>query len=588
MIASASIAYTTGMVAANFEWLAWPFLMLLAMLFVPYYLSTGVSTMPQFMKRRFGEGAYRFLAWYALFTTVILWLGGTLYASGKLLSQIMGWEVSLCIVVLTLIATSFTVAGGLAAVVITDSFQAILMILGAAVLTVIGLVEVGSAENLFGNVPADYWKLVRPAHDADFPWHAMFLGYPVLGIWFWCTDQTIVQRVLGARDVRQGQLGAVFAGFLKVLTPLIFYVPGVLCFVLHPDLEDPDAAFMTMVSNYLWPGMIGLIVAVLIAAVISTIDSGLNSFSTVFTLDIYVRNFRPAASPWEIKWLGRVATVAAALIAVGCAISMQGVGRNLFDLLQGIIAFVAPPMAAVFTIGVLWRRATGKAAVAALLIGTAVSLSVGFCHFKEWPEPESAVLKLTGPAPVEGFQRALRTVTYENKAEEPDTTPRIVTAVAHHDGASREVARAVIDVRQQPVVVFQFEKVMIGGIAGDELASLAVTIENLQDGSAEILDVDTMSTALAADYDNRFWPHYLLLSFYLFVAIAALMIGASLATRKSPQEEPLPTLKETYAALGRSPAMVWALWGVLAGIMLSVYVGFQLLAYLLRVGELSL
>ncbi|NOX56257.1 MAG: sodium/solute symporter, partial [Planctomycetes bacterium] len=301
MIASCSIAYSTGMVAANFEWLAWLFLMLLAMLFVPYYLATGISTMPQFMKRRFGPATYEFLSWYALFTTIILWLGGTLYASGVLLSQIMNWPVWISIVVLTVIATSFTVAGGLAAVVITDSFQAILMILGSAALTVIAFNKVGGFGPLLDRVPADYWKLIRPVGDKDFPWHAMFLGYPVLGIWFWCTDQTIVQRVLGARDVRQGQLGAVFAGFLKILTPLIFMMPGILCFLLHPELDDPDEAFMTMVTQYLKPGMVGLIVAVLIAAVISTIDSGLNSFSTVFTLDIYVRRLRPEATPSEVN-----------------------------------------------------------------------------------------------------------------------------------------------------------------------------------------------------------------------------------------------------------------------------------------------
>lgn len=460
LISACAVAYTSGMVAANFEWLAWWFLMLLAMLFVPYYLTTRISTMPQFLRRRFGEAPHGFLAWYALFTTILLWLGGALYTGGVLLSQIMGWDLWVSVVALTAIATSFTVAGGLAAVVVTDSFQSILMIAGSAVLTLCGLHEVGGVAALVDQVPGDFWKLVRPAADAHYPWPAMFLGYPVLGVWFWCTDQTIVQRVLGARDVRQGQLGAVFAAFLKVLPPFLFMLPGIVCYALYPGLDNPDKAFVTMLAGHLPRGMVGLMIAVMIAALISTLDSGLNSFSTVFTLDIYVKKWRPHAPPRQIRWVGRMATVGAAVVAVGCALAMETAARNMFDLLQGIIAFIAPPMAAVFVIGVLWPRATAKGAMAALVLGSAVSLSVGLGHFAEWP------------------------------------------------------------------VV---------------------------------------------------WPHYLLLAFYLFVGICVLMVLVSLATRHSPDEEPLPSLRDTYAA-GARTGPVWALWAVLAAIMLALYVGFQVLA----------
>ncbi|MFV2065427.1 MAG: sodium:solute symporter [Pirellulales bacterium] len=460
LIASCGIAYTTGMVAANFEWLAWWFLMLLAMLFVPHYLNTKVSTMPQFMRRRFGESAYRFLTWYALFTTVVMWLGESLYAGGVLLGQVLDWPLWLSVVVLTVIATSFTVAGGLAAVVITDAFQAVLMIVGATLLTAIGLAHVGGIGEMVRNVPEDYWHLFRPHDDPDFPWIALVLGYPVMGIWFWCTDQTIVQRVLGAKDLRHGQLGAVFAGFLKVLPPFIFMLPGILCLVLHPGLEDPDAAFMTMVTNYMPAGVVGLMIAILIAALISTLDSGLNSFSTIFTLDVYVKHFRPDAGPTEIKRLGRVVTVLAAGLAILIAISMEGFGKDLFTLGQSVISFVAPPMAAVFVIGVLWRRATAAAATWTLILGSAVSVSVGFCHLKDWPSKE-------------------------------------------------------------------------------------------------------------------FWPHYLLVSFFLFAGICAFMIVVSLVTRKSPDQEDLPTLKETYANQSTQPRLVWFLWGVLALIMFALYVIFN-------------
>jgi SSS family solute:Na+ symporter len=460
LIGTCGVAYTTGMVTANFEWLAWWFLMLLAMLFIPYYLTTQVSTMPEFMRRRFGESIYGFFSWYALFSTIVLWLGGGLYAGGLLLGQIMNWPLWVSVLALTAVATSFTVAGGLAAVIVTDAIQSILMIVGAAAMTLIALAEVGSIERLVHGVPESYWQLIRPPSDPKFPWPALVVGYPVMGIWFWCTDQTIVQRVLAARDVRQGQLACVFTGFLKILPPFLFLMPGILCRILHPGLDDPDTAFVTMVVHHLPAGMIGLIVAVLIAALISTLDSGLNSFSTIFTLDIYVQRFRPAATPREVKWMGRLATVGAAAIAVFCALAMDTVARDLFNLFQSLIAFAAPPMAAVFLIGVLWKRATGTAALSTLVLGSAVSLSLGACHLKDWPHA-------------------------------------------------------------------------------------------------------------------AFWPHYLFVSFYLFAGISLFMIVASLLTRHSPDEERLPTLKETYARQGKKPTLVWILWGVLALVMLALYIVFD-------------
>ena len=388
MIASCGLAYSAGMVGGNFEWLAWMFLLLLAMVFVPHYLHSKVSTMPEFMSRRFGKGCHDFLAWYTLFGTVLLWLGGTLYAGGTLMGQIMGWPLWLSVLFLAVVATSFTVAGGLAAVVYTDSFQSLLMIAASVWLTIVGVTQAGGITGMADSLPPDYWALFRPASDSKYPWHAIILGYPVIGIWFWCTDQTIVQRVLGGRDLRQGQLGAVFAGYLKILTPLIFFVPGIACKVLHPNLADQDTAYMTMVTTYLPNGMIGLIVAVLIAALISTVDSGLNSFSTIFTLDIYCNLFRAEASTRERILVGRLTTVAAAIIAIGWALTMQRFEKSLFDLLQGIISFLAPPMTAVFLVGIVWKRATPTAALLTLIFGVIISMTTGYLLLSDIPNKE--------------------------------------------------------------------------------------------------------------------------------------------------------------------------------------------------------
>ncbi|HEY5140578.1 MAG TPA: hypothetical protein VIJ25_14865, partial [Methylococcales bacterium] len=215
MIGSCGIAYASGMVAANFEWFAWVFLMLLGMVFTPHYLNTRISTMPEFMQKRFGNNCRVFMAYFTMFTTLWVWIGGTLFAGGILLGQILDWPLWAAVTFLALLSTSFTVTGGLMAVAITDTFQSILMIGASAALTIICFIKIGSIEKLTSSVPESFWHLFKPSNDPDYPWYAILLGYPVIAVWFWCTDQTIVQRVLGGRDLKQAQLGTWFAASLK-------------------------------------------------------------------------------------------------------------------------------------------------------------------------------------------------------------------------------------------------------------------------------------------------------------------------------------------------------------------------------------
>ena len=386
MIAVCGAAYGSGMLTSNFALLAWPFLMLLGMVFVPHYLNTRISTMPEFMSRRYDNSCRVFLSWYAVLSTLVVWLGATLFAGGILVSQIFGCSFTIGVIALAVIATSFTIAGGLAAVVITDSFQCVLMVGASLALAVIAFTKVGSISKLVESVPSHYWELFQSGKDCEYPWYAWFLGYPILGIWFWSTDQTIVQRVLGARNIRQGQLSTVFVAYMKIVDPIIFWIPGILCFVLHPNLSNPDHAYVTMVTTYLPTGMVGLIVAVLIAAVISTVDSGLNSLSAICTLDIYRKTFRPDASNREIVWAGRAITLLAALAGIVFALLMSIPKRNLLDLLQSLISYMAPPMAVVFLVGVLWKRATAKAAFWTLIVGMVGCVSTGICDLADWPE----------------------------------------------------------------------------------------------------------------------------------------------------------------------------------------------------------
>lgn len=387
LIASASIGYTTGLVAGNFAWYAFIFIFLLATVFAPRYIGANVQTLPEFMGRRFGQSTRGILAWYTLITILISWLALTLFAGGILVGQILNLQLWVSVVILVMIAAFFTIAGGLKAIAYTNVFQMILLIAVSLVLTVVGVVKAGGPMEIFHNTPSSYWNLLLPMDDKNYPWLAIVLGYPIMGVWFWCTDQSMVQSVLGAKNLKQGQLGTNFTGWLKILDVALFIIPGITCFVLFPGLKNPDEAYMTMVTRLLPSGMIGMVMAVLIAALVSTIDSALNSLSTVFTMDIYVKNYKPNASQKEIVTIGRIVTVLGAAIAVFMAVAIDSIkGLNLFDVFQAILGFIAPPMSVVFLFGVLWKKATRRAANFTLSFGTIFSLGTGVMYLWVFPK----------------------------------------------------------------------------------------------------------------------------------------------------------------------------------------------------------
>ncbi|MFA9390238.1 MAG: sodium:solute symporter [Prolixibacteraceae bacterium] len=389
LIASASIGYTSGVVAGNFAWYAFPFIFLLAVVFAPRYLKANVMTLPEFMGKRFGDSTRNMLAWYSLATILISWLALTLYAGGILVGQILNLPLWMAVVVLVLIAGFFTIAGGLKAIAYTNVFQMILLIVVSGILTIVGIHKAGGIMNIYENTPKDYWNLLRPMDDANYPWLAIVLGYPVMGVWFWCTDQSMVQSVLGAKNLKQGQLGANLTGWLKIFDVALFIIPGIVCFLLFPDLKNPDEAYMTMVTRLFPAGMTGLVMAVLIAALVSTIDSALNSLSTVFTMDIYVKKYRPKATQKETVKIGRIVTVVGAVIAIFMTLAIDSIkGLNLFDVFQAVLGFIAPPMSVVFLFGVLWKKTTTKAANLAISLGTFISIGTGILYLWVFPSAE--------------------------------------------------------------------------------------------------------------------------------------------------------------------------------------------------------
>ncbi len=386
LIASASAGFTTGIVSGNFQWYAIVFIALLAFVFAPRYLGANVTTLPEFMGLRFGQNTRNILAWYTIITILISWLALTLFAGGVLIRQVFDIPMWASASILLIISTFFAVLGGLKAVAYTNVYQMILLIIVSGTLTIVGIYEVGGPATLYHSVPTDFWVMFKSNSDPDFPWLPIILGYPVMGVWYWCTDQSMVQPVLAARNIKEGQKGANFCGWLKILDIPLYILPGVICLVLYPSLKNPDEAYLSMVTHLFPVGMVGLVFAVLTAALVSTVGSALNALSTVFTMDIYVKRFRPDADERNIVHTGRLVTIIGAIISIAITIAIDQIkGLNLFNIFQSVMSFLAPPMATVFLLGVFWKRATGKAANFTLTFGTAFCLIIGILYLWVFP-----------------------------------------------------------------------------------------------------------------------------------------------------------------------------------------------------------
>ena len=360
---------SSGLAVGQFEWLACFILLILGWFFVPFYLRAGVFTMPEFLERRYNRGCRNYLSAISLLAYVFTKVSVAVYAGALVLRTILGWNMYVGAIVLLAATGVYTVFGGLRAVIYTDFMQCIILIGGGVILTIMALQqpEIGGFVGLTEKLPASFFSVWKSAKDADFPWTGILFGAPILGVWYWCTDQMIVQRTLAADSVKSARSATIFAGFLKILPVFILVLPGLAGAVLFKDIA-PNEMYATMVDKLLPSGVKGLVVAALLAALMSSLSSVFNSSSTLAVMDFY-HKFRPTASEKELVRAGQLTTV---LVVIMGVLWLPFIGRmsgQLFVYLQSVQAYISPPIAVVFLLGLLWKRLNGAGALTALLLG---------------------------------------------------------------------------------------------------------------------------------------------------------------------------------------------------------------------------
>lgn len=410
LVGLAGAGAESGMAMAHWEMHGW-LILLLGWLFVPFYARSKVFTMPEFLEKRYNSQSRSFLSIISLVSYVLTKVAVTVYAGGVVFKDVfnidairfMGMEIdffwvsAIGLVVLTGLYTTF---GGMKAVLYTSVLQTPILLLGSIAVLIIGLIKVGgwgelmevvrtNPANEFGDSMA---SLIRSKHDPDFPWTGVILGSAIIGFWYWCTDQFIVQRVLSGRDMKQARRGTIFGAYLKLTPVFIFLIPGMIAFAMHQKglivLEDNDAAFSTLVKELLPIGFKGIVIGGILAALMSSLASLFNSSAMLFTVDFY-KKYKPNATEKHYVYVGRIATVVIVILGILWIPVMKGLGKVLYEYLQDVQSLLAPGIAAVFLLGIISKKTTPTAGFSGLVIGFVLGMTrLAFNIFKDGLNPD--------------------------------------------------------------------------------------------------------------------------------------------------------------------------------------------------------
>lgn len=378
IVGLAGSAANSGTVLGHYELHSY-IVLILGWVFVPFYMRSMVYTMPEFLERRFNPQARRLLSIIQLLSYVITKASVTIFAGALVFQQFLGVEFWTGAIILVVITGAYTVLGGLHAVMYTEAIQAIVLLLGSLVLLIFGLKEVGGWDNLMATLPKEKLNMFPALSDPNFPWLGILFASPIVGLWYWCTDQHIVQRCLAARDEKQARRGTIFAAFLKLMPFFIFLIPGLIAYKMYSEghLELPlnekgetnfNAAFPALVMKIMPMGLRGLLAGGLLAALMSSLASVYNACSTLYTMDIYKKQ-HPDAPEAKLVQVGRIATIVVVLLGMAWIPLMGKISDGLYSYLQNVQSYLAPPIAAVFLFGVFFKRLNAKGAYSAMVAG---------------------------------------------------------------------------------------------------------------------------------------------------------------------------------------------------------------------------
>lgn len=404
LVSLAQSGFDTGLLSGNFEWMASFTLILLSLFFVPFYIRSKVATLPDFLEKRYNRACRDWLAVISIVSAVVIHIAFSFLAGGIVLKTLFGVDMYTSVIVIAFFTGLYTIIGGLRAVVVTESIQTIVLLTGAIVITVVCYNKVGGWGEITNTLQStgelDKLSMLKPADDpGGMPWYAIFLGYPVLGIWYWCADQTIVQRVLGAKDENHARLGSLFCGFIKILPVFIFVLPGLMAYVLAKKgmfdissiqtlgtdgktVTDSKAVYTLMITQLVPKGLVGVLAAALLSGLMSQISGALNSIATLFSYDLYKR-FKPEAGDQQLVRIGRISAGVALVASIGL-LPLLNKYESLFSGINDIIAHIAPPITTVFLLGIFWKKASAKSAQYTLWLGSLLG-AVVFIVNKTYP-----------------------------------------------------------------------------------------------------------------------------------------------------------------------------------------------------------
>jgi SSS family solute:Na+ symporter len=398
LIGLAGAGASSGMAMAHWEIQGW-MILILGWVFVPFYTRSMVYTMPEFLERRYNSASRTILSMISLISYVLTKVAVTVYAGGLVFQQVFGikemWGIDffwIAAIGLVLITAIYTIVGGMKSVLYTSVLQTPILLLGSLIILVLGLKALGGWDEMMSTcssvVVNDYGdnmtNLIRDNRDPNYPWLGALIGSAIIGFWYWCTDQFIVQRVLSGKDEKEARRGTIFGAYLKLLPVFLFLIPGMIAFALNAkgvvvngqvfQLSTPDAAFPTLVAKLLPAGVKGLIVCGILAALMSSLASLFNSSAALFTIDFYQR-FKPKTDPKKLVRIGQAATIVIVILGILWIPIMRSVGDVLYNYLQDVQSVLAPGIAAAFLLGICWKRTSAKGGMWGLLSGLIIGLT---------------------------------------------------------------------------------------------------------------------------------------------------------------------------------------------------------------------